>query len=228
MAVEIAMNKFPSQLFITGTGTGVGKSVVAAILMTGLQGLYWKPIQSGLEEITDTQWIQKVTGLEKKHFYRETYRLKLPASPHVSAAQEGVRIELNAFKLPKTSPSQHLIIEGAGGIMVPLNEHHFMLNLMKKFNISIILVAKSTLGTINHTLLSLEQLRRHRQNILGVIMAGPINSDNRRAIEHYGKTAVIAEIEPLPALNPQTLSHSFLLNFASNRRKTTNGSKNTI
>ena len=206
-------NKFLNKIFITGTDTGVGKTVVAAILVAGLQGRYWKPIQSGLDNMTDTQWIHKVTGFPEKKFYPETYRLKRPLSPHVSAAQEGLRIELDAFQIPATHPSVHLVVEGAGGIMVPLNDRHFMLDLMKKIDIPVLLVASSLLGTINHTLLSLEQLRRHGLDVLGVVLNGPVNSDNREAIKHYGKISVLAEIEPIPAINLQTLVQSFQSNF---------------
>ncbi len=198
---------FPRQLFVTGTDTGIGKTVVSAILMAGLQGKYWKPIQSGLEETTDTQWIQQLTSLPKDHFYPETYRLEKPLSPHASAAAEGVHIELDEFCLPETQ--DYLIVEGAGGIMVPLNKTHLMLDLMKKLDIPILLVARTELGTINHTLLSLEQLRRHGLEIFGVILDGPKNQSNREAIEHFGKVKVIAEIEPMDTINAETLQHAF-------------------
>ena len=201
--------KFPQKLFITGTDTGVGKTVVSAILVAGLQGRYWKPIQSGLDDLTDTQWIHKVTGFPEKNFYPETYRLKRPSSPHVSAAREEVRIELDAFQVPETHPSTHLIVEGAGGIMVPLNDHQLMLDLMIKLDIPVLLVASSLLGTINHTLLSLEQLRRHGLDVLGVVLNGPLNPDNWEAIEHHGQISVWAEIEPLPAINRETLVQCF-------------------
>lgn len=202
-------SKFPPKLFITGTDTGVGKTVISAILVAGLPAKYWKPIQSGLDKITDTQWIHKATGLSEKNFYPETYRLKRHLSPHASAAREGVRIELDAFQLPVTNPATHLIVEGAGGIMVPLNDRYLMLDLMKKMDIPVLLVASNLLGTINHTLLSLEQLRRHGLDVLGVVLNGPPNADNRQAIEHFGKIRVLAEIEPLPAINRETLQQSF-------------------
>ncbi len=201
--------KFPQKLFITGTDTGVGKTVVSAILVAGLQGRYWKPIQSGLDDLTDTQWIHKVTGFPEKNFYPETYLLKRPVSPHVSATGEGVRIELDAFQVPETHPSTHLIVEGAGGIMVPLNDHQLMLDLMIKLDIPVLLVASSLLGTINHTLLSLEQLRRHGLDVLGVVLNGPLNPDNREAIEQHGQISIWAEIEPLPAINRETLVQCF-------------------
>jgi dethiobiotin synthase len=201
-------HEIPRQLFITGTDTGVGKTVVSAILMAGLEGKYWKPVQSGLEEMTDTDWIRAVTGLPENHFYPETCRLQRPLSPHASAAAEGIRIDLESFRLPDTE--EHLIVEGAGGIMVPLNETHLMLDLMKKLAIPVLLVARSELGTINHTLLSLEQMRRHGLEVFGVVMNGPKNPGNREAIEHFGKVKVLAEIEPMDAINAETLKRAFL------------------
>ena len=200
-------DRFPTKLFVAGTDTGVGKTVVSAILMVGMRGKYWKPIQSGIEEMNDTDWIRTVTGLPEDHFLPEVYRLKRPLSPHAAAAAEGIRIELAAFQLPETK--EHLIVEGAGGIMVPLNDHHYMLDLMKKLTIPVLLVARSELGTINHTLLSLDQLRRQALEIFGVVMNGPRNSENRKAIEHYGNVEVLGEIEPLPKINPQTLTLAF-------------------
>ncbi|MBN1847046.1 MAG: dethiobiotin synthase [Deltaproteobacteria bacterium] len=204
---------WPTRLFITGTDTGVGKTMVSAILMMGLNGSYWKPIQSGLEEITDTEWVQGKTGIPKERVFPETYRLQRPLSPHASAKHEGVRIDLEAFHLPDVDPSHHLIVEGAGGIMVPLNEQHLMLDLMKKLQLPILLVARGSLGTINHTLLSLEQLRRHNLDILGVVMNGEKNPDNRQAIEYYGNTQVLAELEPLPELTIRSLKEAFLKYF---------------
>ncbi len=200
--------EFPPKLFVAGTDTGVGKTVVSAILVAGLKGKYWKPVQSGLEEMTDTDWIRAATELLDNHFYPETYRLQRPLSPHASAAAENIHIELESFQLPKTNDP--LIVEGAGGIMVPLNKKHLMLDLMKKLNIPILLVARTELGTINHTLLSLEQLRRHGLEIFGVILNGPKNPGNRKAIEHFGKVKVLAEIEPMDAINSETLKHAFL------------------
>lgn len=198
---------FPRQLFVTGTDTGIGKTVISAILLAGLKGTYWKPVQSGLEDITDTEWIRQMTGLPESHFCEETYRLKLPVSPHASAAAEGIRIDLESFQSPDFKG--HLIVEGAGGIMVPLNEHHLMLDLMKKLGIPVLLVARTELGTINHTLLSLEQLNRHKLEVFGVVLNGPRNQSNREAIEHFGNINVVAEIEPLLDINPETFRKAF-------------------
>jgi len=201
--------KFPRRIFITGTGTDIGKTFVSAILMSGLRGKYWKPVQSGIIETIDAEWIREKTGLPESHFFPETYRLTQPLSPHAAAALDGVEIKLDAFQLPEINKTETLIVEGAGGIMVPLNDEHFMLDLMKKLNLPVLLVAYSELGTINHTLLSLEQMRRYNLDILGVVMNGPKNPGNREAIERFGKISVIAEIEPIPEINLQTLENCF-------------------
>ena len=200
---------FPDRIFITGTDTGIGKTLVSAMLLTGLEGKYWKPVQSGLEDITDTEWIKEKTGLDDTHFFPETYRLKQPLSPHDSAAAEGKRIELDRFEAPEIPEGVTLIIEGAGGIMVPLNEKELMIDLIKKCNAPALIVARSGLGTINHTLLSINQLRHAGLDIFGVVMNGPGNSTNRDAIEHFGNIKVIAEIENIGDINPVTLKDCF-------------------
>lgn len=208
------LKKMPKQLFLTGTSTDIGKTVVAAILMVGLQADYWKPVQSGTETITDTEWIREKTGLPENHFHQETYILQKPLSPHASAAMEEVQIDLDRFELPNVKAERHLVVEGAGGIMVPLNDQHFMLDLMKTLNIPILLVSPSSLGMINHTLLSLEQLRRHDLEVLGVVMNGPENSGNRTAVEKYGEVVVLAEIERLPKITPQILLQCYQTHFS--------------
>jgi len=203
------MTAFPRRVFITGTDTGIGKTVVAAILMAGLKGVYWKPIQSGLEEMSDTEWIKQNTGLPDNHFREETYRLHKPLSPHASAAKEVLRISMSAFEIPNIGEKKHLIIEGAGGVMVPLNEKHLMIDLIKKLEAPALLVSLSSLGTINHTLLSIRELRRNGIEVMGVIINGPKNRINRDAIEHYGEIDVLAEIEPLSVINSLNLKQCF-------------------
>lgn len=197
------------KIFVAGTDTGVGKTLVAAILMAGMgSGFYWKPIQSGTRQGTDTRAVREMTGLCPERFLPETYRLKHPLSPHAAARREGVQIHLNDFRLP--AHNDRLVVEGAGGIMVPINESHLMLDIIKKLALPVILVARSTLGTINHTLLSLDALNRRGLEIIGVVMNGPKNRSNKKAIEHYGKTRVLLEIEPLRAIGPDTLVKHFM------------------
>jgi dethiobiotin synthetase len=209
----MARRKYPKRIFVTGTDTGVGKTFVSAILVAGLKAEYWKPVQSGIEDKTDTQWIIERTGLTEDYFHPETYLLKLPISPHASAANDGINIQLDHFKVPENKKSKHLVIEGAGGIMVPLNKEQFMLDLMKKIGEPVLLVASNSLGTINHTMLSLLQLRMHGLDVIGVILNGEKNVINREAIERYGKVEVLAEIEMIQDVNPKTLTQIFRNNF---------------
>ncbi len=204
---------FPEKIFITGTDTGIGKTLVSAVLLTGLKGKYWKPVQSGLEDITDTQWVKEKTGLEESCFIPETFRLRKPLSPHAAAEADGVYIDLDKFIVPELNEGETLIIEGAGGIMVPLNEKLLMADLIVKCGAPVILVTGSMLGTINHTLLSVSYLKSMGINILGIIMNGPENSINRNAIEHFGKVKVIAEIGTIENINPETLKDCFQRNF---------------
>lgn len=194
------------KIFITGTDTGVGKTLVAAILMAGMDNTcYWKPIQSGPP--SDTRTVREMTGLAADRFLPETYRLKHPLSPHAAARRQGIRIRLDDFRIPALADG--LVVEGAGGIMVPINANHLMLDLVKRLALPVILVARSTLGTINHTLLSLDVLNRHGIAVTGVVMNGPRNPSNKDAIETYGQTRVILEIEPLRPINRDALVKHF-------------------
>jgi len=189
--------------FITGTDTDVGKSVAAAWCMLHLDANYWKPTQSGLEPPTDTQTIQHITQYPEDRFYKETYRLTQPLSPHEAAKRDDVEIDMNAFEIPETDRS--LVIEGAGGLMVPLNKDNYVIDLIKQLDIPAILVARSGLGTINHTLLSLEAMRARNINIKGVIISGPKMPHNRQAIEEYGQVPIIAEIDQLSEVTKDAL-----------------------
>lgn len=205
---------FPEQFFITGTDTDVGKTVVSALLTLGLGATYWKPIQSGLAPITDTDYVRRVTALDASHFIPERFRLTQPLSPHAAAAIDGLSIHLSDFVRP-ASAKPYLIVEGAGGLMVPLNAHDLMIDLIQHLNLPVCLVARSTLGTINHTLLSLAQLRRAEIPIVGVVLNGPKNESNRQAIAHYGQVPILGELERLDVVNPATLRAAFDQMFGS-------------
>lgn len=198
--------ELPPRIFITGTGTGIGKTMVSALLVAGLGAEYWKPIQCGLEEMTDTEWVIQKSGIPESRAHPEAYRLKHPLSPHAAARLEGITIDVGSITLPE---SRTLVAEGAGGIMVPLNDRHYMLDLMKRLALPVLLVASSSLGTINHTLLSLEQLRRHDLEIVGVVINGPPNAVNRDAIRDHGKARILAEVEPIERIEPVTLKEAF-------------------
>ena len=189
--------------FITGTDTDVGKSVAAAWAMLHLDADYWKPTQSGLVPPTDLDVIKMMTGLPKDRFHPETYNLTQPLSPHEAAKRDGIEIEMAKFTPPETS--KNLIVEGAGGLLVPLNKDNLVVDLIKQLGLPAILVCRSGLGTINHTLLSLEAMRSRGIDVAGVIMNGPKSPHNREAIEEYGKAPVIVEIDHLPKINAETL-----------------------
>ena len=191
-------------LFITGTDTDVGKSVAAAWLMEKMGADYWKPIQAGLDGETDRDVVERLSGLPKSHFHPTTFNLTSPLSPHEAARRDGVKIQLQDFILPTSK--RELIVEGAGGLLVPLNEKDFIIDLIQLLKLPAVLVARSGLGTINHTLLSLDQLRQRKIPIAGVIINGPINPGNRQAIMDYGQVDIIGEIPHLTPLNAKTLS----------------------
>ncbi|MBU2652625.1 MAG: dethiobiotin synthase [Bacteroidetes bacterium] len=206
--------KFPPALFVTGTDTGVGKTFVSAVLMCGLlNARYWKPVQSGTCEGTDTGWIRAATTLAPERFYPEAVKLKAPLSPHLAASMENASICLEDFTLPPVPENGHLIVEGAGGILVPLNAQELVADLIVKLDLPALLVARSGLGTINHCLLSIFELRRRGIEILGVVMNGPVNPENKKAIEHYGKARVLAQIPPVKDADFSSLKRLFTEEF---------------
>jgi dethiobiotin synthetase len=188
---------------MTGTDTDVGKSVACAWALLHLNGAYWKPVQSGLEPPTDTQAVQRLTAFDEDRFFPSRYELNEPLSPHAAAKIDGVRIDLNDFSLPESS--HPLIVEGAGGVMVPLNEQNFMIDLMARLKLPVIITARSTLGTINHTLMSISLLRLSGVSIAGVILNGPLNEGNRQAITEYGNVKILGEIPHLEDLSKDNL-----------------------
>ena len=192
-------------VFVTGTDTDVGKTVAAACLLHALDGDYWKPVQSGLDG-TDTATIKKLTKRDDISLFPSTYELKQPLSPHEAARRDGVEIEIKQFQRPKTKCP--LIVEGAGGVMAPLNKRALVVDLIVKLKLPVIIVARSGLGTINHTLLSLKALSEKKCTVLGVIMNGSRNAANVKAIEYYGRTRVLWQMTPIKPLNVQTVARA--------------------
>jgi len=145
-------------IFITGIGTNIGKTVAAAILAEALEADYWKPVQAGYENGTDSEWVKNVMSNSVTKIHPETYKFRLAASPHIAAREEGLRIELDEivknFKTIQQKVNHYLIIEGAGGLMVPLNENEFVIDLIKKLDAKLIIVSRNYLGSINHSLLT--------------------------------------------------------------------------
>lgn len=191
------------QIFITGTDTDVGKTIISSWLCLHTGYSYFKPIQTGSILGTDSH---QVSNLTEANVYKENFVYEKPLSPHLAAYDS---IDIDKINLPK---AHNLIIEGAGGILVPINKTTLMVDLIKKLAISTILVARSTLGTINHTLLSLEALRARNVPILGVILNGLPNQDNLEAIEFYGKTQVLASVPKLQQVDREHLMQTPLSN----------------
>jgi len=169
--------------FVTGIGTGIGKTIVSAVLTKKLKADYWKPVQSGDLDSSDTLKVKSLISNNQTVFHPETYRLTQPYSPHKSAAIDGIEIDLDQFILPKTD--NNLIIEGAGGLMVPLNDQFLMIDLVKKLNVSVILVSQNYLGSINHTLLSVTILKQYGIAIEGIIFNGKMDLDSEGYILSY-------------------------------------------
>ena len=189
--------------FVTGTDTDVGKTVVSAWLVAQLGACYWKPIQAGNQSETDSQIVQRLSGVSPDRILPEAYVLSEPIAPHEAARRERITVEM--AKLAPPLCDRPLVVEGAGGLMVPLNDSSFVIDLARELELPLILVARSTLGTINHTLLSLEAIRRRGLPLAGVVMNGPETPHNRAAIERYGQVEVIAEIPWLDQVTPAAL-----------------------
>jgi len=190
----------PSGFFITGTDTGVGKTVVSAILVAALGGSYWKPIQSGIaDELADKEQIQQWLDLPKQAFFPSTYSLQASLCPDQAARQENKTIELASCVLPQTTSP--LIVEGAGGLLWPLNEESLLPDLIARLALPVIVVARGTLGTINHTLLTLAALDALKLPIHGVVFSGPLNPDNQAAIEKWGRVRTLFHLPLLDRLD---------------------------
>lgn len=191
------------QYFVSGIGTEVGKTVVSAILVEYLQADYWKPVQAGDLDDTDsmkiTQWISNNHSV----VHPEGFRLNTPASPHYAAALDGVRIGLDDFKLPLTE--NDLIVEGAGGLMVPLNEEDLIIDLIKKIKLPLILVSRNYLGSINHTLLSIEVLQKRGIEIAGIIFNGKETLSTQTVIEQWTGVPIIGFIPELEKVNQDSI-----------------------
>jgi len=187
------------RIFVSGTDTNVGKTLISSWLTLHTGFSYFKPIQTGTQEGRDSI---EVGNLSCTQIYPESFKFQAPLSPHLAAKKEEDEIELDKIFLPQ---SDRLIIEGAGGLLVPINEQYLMIDLIKKLETPVILVSRSGLGTINHTLLSLEALRSRNVQILGVIMNGEHNPGNKQAIEFYGNVSVLAEFPQLGKINRSAL-----------------------
>jgi len=194
---------FADDFFVTGTDTNVGKTVLSATLCAARGATYWKPIQTGTIEGSDRDAVMRYAAIPLTQTLQEIYTFEQPLSPHLAARLAGVRIDLDAIHRP--SIPEPLVIEGAGGVLVPINERDLMIDLMRRIDAPVLLAARTSLGTINHTLVSIRALRDNGLTLRGVVMIGEENVENRRAIEHYGNVPVAGWIPPLPSINRAVL-----------------------
>lgn len=199
-----------SAFIVTGTDTEIGKTVFSAALTGATGAYYWKPVQSGLEEDSDSETVMRLGGLPRHRIVPEAYRLRAPLSPHRAAEIEDIEIRRQVFELPSVSP---LVIEGAGGLMVPLRRDWLIIDLFADWQLPVVLCARTSLGTINHTLLSVEALRLRDMPILGVAFVGDANTDNERTICDMGGVKRLGRLPKLAALDPESLRLAFAENF---------------
>jgi dethiobiotin synthetase len=195
------------RLVIAGTDTDVGKTVVSALVVQGLGARYWKPVQSGLAEGSDSERVRQLLHLPPERILPEAYRLQAPVSPHWAAEQDGVVIDPAALALPEIDGP--LVVECAGGLLVPLRREPgpgaLQIDQIVRWGLPVVLVARSGLGTLNHTLLSLEALRQRAIPVLGLVLNGPLHPDNPRSLETFGGVPVLAQLPPLHPLTASAL-----------------------
>lgn len=191
------------KIVVAGIGTGIGKTLISSVLVEALEADYWKPVQAGDLDKSDTLTVQSLTSNKKSFFYPEALRLQHPMSPHAAAKLENIEIDLDIFLIPKTDNT--LIIELAGGLMVPLNSKELNIDLLKKWKAPVILISKNYLGSINHTLLSLEILRNNNIPVLGIIFNGEPNLSSEEFILNYSKVNCIGKIPEIKEVNKEEI-----------------------
>jgi dethiobiotin synthetase len=197
---------------IAGTDTDVGKTVFAAALAGALGGFYWKPIQSGMQDGGDAEIVARLSGLPRARVLPEAHRLSQPLSPHRAAELDGTEIDVE--KLESTLPGERpLVVELAGGLLVPLSRKHLQVRLLQKWEMPVILVARTALGTINHSLLSIFALRMHEVPIHGIAFVGDANEDSERTICEFGQVKRLGRLPLLDPLNADTLRAAFAASF---------------
>ncbi len=192
------------RLVVCGTDTDVGKTVVSALLVQGLGATYWKPVQCGLEGGGDSDRVRELLGLSTDRVLPEAYRLKAPVSPHWAAEQEGRRIEAEQLALPEVLGP--LVVETAGGLLVPLRLDWMQIDQLRLWNLPVLLVARSGLGTLNHTLLSVEALRQREIPLLGIVLNGPPHPNNAATLNTLAGAPVLAQLPTLERLDRESLA----------------------
>ena len=200
-------------LIVTGTDTGIGKTTVCAMLALALDGFYWKPIQSGTGDGTDRERVIAMTGLPPTRFFPERYILREPLSPHRAAELDGVDIELSNLDVPRGPDDRWLVVEGAGGVLVPITRDMLQTALFSRWRAPVVVVARTALGTINHTLLTLEALKHRAIPVLGVIFVGPAMPDSEATISAIGGVKRLGRLPMLPCLDAVSLREAFAAHF---------------
>ncbi|KPF91695.1 dethiobiotin synthetase [Novosphingobium sp. AAP83] len=199
-----------SAFVVTGTDTGIGKTIFSAALTGALQAHYWKPVQAGLDDGADRDHVARLSGLPAAHVLPEAYRLNTPCSPHRAAEIDGVEIDLARLALPDVRP---LVVEGAGGALVPVTRHTTYADVFAWWNLPVIIVARTALGTINHSLLTIEALRARGVTIHGVAFVGDGVEDSEATICAMGGVKRLGRLPMLDRLNPQSLAIAFAQGF---------------
>jgi len=180
------------KIFVTGIGTDVGKTIAAAVIIEALQADYWKPVQAGFADGTDSETIRSLISNSKTVIHPEAYKLKMPASPHAAAAAEGITISIKNIKVPQTD--NILVIEGAGGLMVPLSEKELVIDLIEELQAEVVVIVRHYLGSINHSLLSLQALKQRKLPVTGIIISGAVNEQSEKAILSFSDYKIIGRI----------------------------------
>jgi len=190
-------------ILITGIGTGVGKTIISAIVTEKLKADYWKPIQSGDLDSSDTLKVRGLVSNKTTRFYPEAYRLTQPFSPHKSAAIDKIVIDIQSIIPPQTD--NQLVIEGAGGLMVPLNDDELIIDLIKQLNAKVILVSQNYLGSINHTLLSLSMLKQYDVPVMGIIFNGDKDIYSKTFILNYSGVTELGHVPSFDNITAKTI-----------------------
>lgn len=198
-------------IVVTATGTDIGKTVFAAALTAALDGCYWKPVQAGLDDGTDRARVAALTGLPDDRLLPETYRLATPCSPHRAAEIDGVTIDVDG--LAPSASERPLVIEGAGGVLVPFTRDTTFADLIARWHVPAVLVAATTLGTISHSLTAIEALRARGVAIRGVAFVGDAMEDSEATIATMGDVKRLGRLPLLDPLTPETLATAFAANF---------------
>jgi dethiobiotin synthetase len=200
-----------AHIVVTGTDTGIGKTVFSAGLTRLLDGVYFKPVQAGLEGETDTAVVRRLSALPAERMLPEIWRLRTPASPHLAAERDGVMIDPRELVLPTLE--RPVIVEGAGGLMVPLSRDVLFIDVFASWGAPVVVCARTALGTLNHTLLSLEALQRRGIPVLGVALIGDAHADNERTLATLGRVPILGRLPRLDPLSPQSLAGAFSAAF---------------